>query len=622
MNRGRPDRRPRSSRFPEALIRPRYSRRSGLLLLLILGATSPASGQEPDEAAEPAQGDTLVGRLPGELTGTLADSAAEESFPQLTEELRPPTDGWSWAAYEWDREDILQSNALTLLDLLSTVVPGVTALRATWFGGPHQAVEGVLGPGFVSISVDGRELTTLDAGQVDFTRIALAGVESVRVRRRSDGWVAEITTLRRDRRPAYSRITGGTGDPDLNRLQLVFSNGIGDHFNLSTAVGLLDSGGDNPQNDFDFWGRVEWLPGGGDAGVELHWASESVEREVYEPDEFSRKELFLRGRGNLGDHLQAEAFVGTSGRDREDEELASSTHAGFRLTGVTDRGWAGVRVRMWDDPLYATVDADVEAGYRVLPWLSVSAGGRLGSWEEFTSSEVRAGVAAQLPLGLAARAEGASGVRGVSYPTLQRSDSVSFDAVAGDLSLVVGPYALTGRGEYQKLSRQLPFGAEFDRDQTARGAAEVGIAEGALSGPLIPLGLVLNGVEPIALRGFWRYASVLSGEPPWYLPANLARAELYWTDSFFEGDQLEVFAGFALNYRDAMVSAPAPSTGGEVGVEVPGYSFLDWNLMIRILEVRVYWRFENLRIEEGQDFPGLTFPVRRSVFGVKWEFLN
>jgi len=44
--------------------------------------------------------------------------------------------------------------------------------------------------------------------------------------------------------------------------------------------------------------------------------------------------------------------------------------------------------------------------------------------------------------------------------------------------------------------------------------------------------------------------------------------------------------------------------------------------MIRILGVRVYWRFENLTAAEGQDLPGLPFPVRRSVFGVKWEFLN
>jgi hypothetical protein len=579
-------------------------------------------GQEPDRPAPPAEGDTLVGELPGELTGTLADSTAVESFPRIVDELRAPGDGWSWSTYDWDRDDILRSNAITLLDLLSSAVPGFTALRSTWFGGPHQAVQGTLGPGFVSVSVDGRELTTLDAGQVDLTRIALANLDRVRVRRGADGWVAEITTLRREERPAYSRITGGTGDPGLSRLKLVFSNGIGNHFNLGTSIDLLDSGGENPQNNFNFWGRVEWLPGGGDAGVELHWVSESVERDVYEPVEFNRNELFVRGRGDLGPGLQAEVFVGTSSLSQESEDLVSATNGGFRLSGETDRAWFRTTVRMWDDPVYATVDGDLEAGYRVLPWLSLNAGARLGSWENFDSYEVRGGLAARVgSLGLTVTADGASGVRGVSYPTLVRADSVQFDLAAGGASLRLGPFLLSGRGEYQKLDRQMPFGAVFDRNQQPRGPVEVGIAEGGLVGPVIPLGLVLGDVEPIAIRGFWRYASVLSGEEPWYLPENVARAELFWNDVFFE-DELEIYAGFSLNYRDSMVSASAPAAASDQGVLVPSYSFVDWNLMIRIQSVRIHWRFENLTAAVGQDFPGNAFPVRRSVFGVKWEFLN
>jgi len=38
--------------------------------------------------------------------------------------------------------------------------------------------------------------------------------------------------------------------------------------------------------------------------------------------------------------------------------------------------------------------------------------------------------------------------------------------------------------------------------------------------------------------------------------------------------------------------------------------------------VRIYWRYENTTAAEGQDFPGLPFPLLRTVFGVKWEFLN
>ena len=556
------------------------------------------------------------------MTGTLADSASESAFQQIVEELRPPAEGWSWSTYEWDRETILRSNAMTLQDLLAEMVPGYTTLRTTWFGGPHYALQGAIGPGFLSVSMDGRELTTLDAGQVDLTRIALAGVESVRVRRRADGWIAEVTTLRREKREAYSRITGGTGDPGLSRLRLLFGNGLGRNFNLGTGIDLLDTGGETPSSDFNFWGRVEWLPTGGDTGLELHWVTESMERTVYSDEELNRTELFARGRGNLGEHLQVEAFAGTSGLSLEGESVRTVANGGFRLSGESNDGWFRSSFRLWDDPSYPVVDADLEGGYRALSWLSLNAGGRIGSWNDFGTSELRAGLAAQVrPLRLTLTADGATGTRGVSYPTLGRADSVSFDLAAGGLALQLGPFTLSGRGEYQKLSRQLPFGAVFDREQEPRGEVELGLAEAGVQGPLIPLGLVLENVSPIALRGFFRYANVLSGEDPLYVPESVARAELFWHDSFFE-EELEVSATFGLNYRDAMLTAPSPAAGGTLPVEVPSYGFIDWNLMIRILGVRIYWRYENLTASSGEDLPGLAFPVRRSVFGVKWEFLN
>jgi hypothetical protein len=347
-----------------------------------------------------------------------------------------------------------------------------------------------------------------------------------------------------------------------------------------------------------------------------------MERTVYSDEELNRTELFARGRGNLGEHLQVEAFAGTSGLSLEGESVRTVANGGFRLSGESNDGWFRSSFRLWDDPSYPVVDADLEGGYRALSWLSLNAGGRIGSWNDFGTSELRAGLAAQVrPLRLTLTADGATGTRGVSYPTLGRADSVSFDLAAGGLALQLGPFTLSGRGEYQKLSRQLPFGAVFDREQEPRGEVELGLAEAGVQGPLIPLGLVLENVSPIALRGFFRYANVLSGEDPLYVPESVARAELFWHDSFFE-EELEVSATFGLNYRDAMLTAPSPAAGGTLPVEVPSYGFIDWNLMIRILGVRIYWRYENLTASSGEDLPGLAFPVRRSVFGVKWEFLN
>ena len=63
--------------------------------------------------------------------------------------------------------------------------------------------------------------------------------------------------------------------------------------------------------------------------------------------------------------------------------------------------------------------------------------------------------------------------------------------------------------------------------------------------------------------------------------------------------------------------------GGEVSVEqVPGYTEIDWNLMVQILQVRVALRVENITAIQQKDIPSQPWPVNRYYIGIKWEFLN
>ena len=48
----------------------------------------------------------------------------------------------------------------------------------------------------------------------------------------------------------------------------------------------------------------------------------------------------------------------------------------------------------------------------------------------------------------------------------------------------------------------------------------------------------------------------------------------------------------------------------------------DFDLDVRVLRVLVYWRYGNMAGLPAQDLVNLPYPVRRSVFGVRWEFLN
>ena len=234
----------------------------------------PAQAQETDPPAPPdslvadslvadslaaARADSLVGPLEQPLVGTLQDSTVDESYALLAAPLDLPPEASSSVIMDLGRDRILQSNALTLLELLEEY-PGFMPLRATWFGGPHQVMAGGLGPAFLTVRVNGREVTTMDGGQPDLTRFPLAYLQRVRLVRANAGWVVEITTLAREKRDAYSRIEGGTGDPGLSRLRLVFDNGLGRSFRVAASADLVDVTSDHSSNDFDFFGLVEWVP--------------------------------------------------------------------------------------------------------------------------------------------------------------------------------------------------------------------------------------------------------------------------------------------------------------------------------------------------------------------------
>ena len=606
----------------------------------------PAQAQETDPPAPPdslvadslvadslaaARADSLVGPLEQPLVGTLQDSTVDESYALLAAPLDLPPEASSSVIMDLGRDRILQSNALTLLELLEEY-PGFMPLRATWFGGPHQVMAGGLGPAFLTVRVNGREVTTMDGGQPDLTRFPLAYLQRVRLVRANAGWVVEITTLAREKRDAYSRIEGGTGDPGLSRLRLVFDNGLGRSFRVAASADLVDVTSDHSSNDFDFFGLVEWVPGDGQSGLAFTYQSESLERDVYFPVSLRRTELFLRGQVELGSSLRLDEFGGQTGWKQEEGDVVvegepddrSVVSGGVTVHGDWGRVWSRAALAAWMSDYYPELQVDADVGGRVIGPLSADVGLRFAAWNRLDALEVRGGVAIDLPLDLTLRALGATGTRGVSYPTVERVDSLGFDQVTGRLDFERPTLSLYGLVEHQSLDRQLPFRSVFDRYQTAT-ENPVRITSFEVGGdvPLIPLSLVLKDVSPIRLGGFWRYQSVEAPLDAMYTPKYLIRGVLGFEDEFFDGN-LGVNLGLGLKYRGTMgaPSIDAATDESSVLVTIPDYMYLDWNMAIRILSVIVYYRYDNINGISAYDLPELQFPNTRSVFGVKWTFLN
>jgi hypothetical protein len=236
---------------------------------------------------------------------------------------------------------------------------------------------------------------------------------------------------------------------------------------------------------------------------------------------------------------------------------------------------------------------------------------------------VRGAAALSLPLGFTVSLAGASGKRGVAVPSENRADSTGFRALSGRLELSIGPvrgYALVAD---QRLDRSLPFRAVFDRYLTVAGAVDLTSWEGGLDVPVFPTSFLIRDGAPIRVRGFWRVQSGAADAGAPYLPENLGRGEVYFHDRFFTGN-LEVRLAVGLESRGTMMAPDlaAATTPTSDLVPIDSRTSWDFDLDVRVLRVLVYWRYDNMAGTPAQDLVNLPFPVRRSVFGVRWEFLN
>ncbi|MGW8283413.1 MAG: TonB-dependent receptor plug domain-containing protein, partial [Gemmatimonadota bacterium] len=581
-----------------------------LVLLATLAATvmpgRPAQAQEPDRpapsdsvradslAAAPAEADSarrtaedsLVGPLSQPLEGTLQDSTVDEGYALLPALPDLPPGASATVEVDLDRDRILQSNALNLLELLEEE-PGFTPLRATWFGGPLQVTAGILGPAFLTVVVNGREVTTMDGGQPDLTRFPIAYLQRVRLLRVSAGWVVEITTLARDSRDAYSRIEGGTGDPGLSRLRLVFDNGLGRNFRVAASADLVDAEGAHPSSDFDFFGLFEWVPGRGASGIAFSYESESIDRDVYSPVTMRRTELFLRGQLQLSPSLRVDAFGGQTGWKQEAEGATPDAEpddrtvvsGGLVLTGDWDRVWARAAAATWASDYHPEFQFDADVGGTIFGPLQADAGGRFAAWDGFDATELRGGLSVRLPMHLTLRALGTTGTRGVSYPTAERVDSLNFDQLTGRIDLTLPSVSLYGLVERQNLDRQLPFRSVFDLYQSASpGPIAATAFEVGGDVPVLPLSWLVEDAAPIRLSGFWRYQSVDPLLDAMYVPNYLIRGVLGFQDEFYDGN-LGIDMGLGLKYRGSM-SAPSVDAATQENsalVAIPDYLYLDWN---------------------------------------------
>lgn len=622
------------------------------LLLAAVGLARPAAARQetppPDTAAAPA--DTV----PADTAAADTATGPPPSFPDRLE----AGPGRSTARVQrWDREDLLDSSALSLQDFLQDHASGVLPLRAGYFFGPHQLADGPFGPGAVRVVVDGRPLPPLASGQPDLSRVSLAGVQRIELVRRAGETVVEVSTLDHEGEEAYSRISAGTGQPGAEAIRGLFTNGAGDDFAVQAAVDHLNIGaGEMPGNRLDAWARVGWMPLGGETGVELVWRADGVERTMGERSEdFDRGHLLIHARSRLAEGFQAEVWAGGTSREpRPDYFPGSEPPAGDgqdgdgtdgdgtdggtddttpdegpppayeaeqilgSLTYRGERAFLRVSGGSWSGDGLPDATGEVRGSLRLGPVVA-EGGAELASWPSVSTIGWSAGLALRPGWweGTLLRLEAAAGSRAAPRPGRSVGDSLvqDYDAVSVGTGLELGPYRLSGHVARRTVSRQLPFGGFFDRALPVAGEVEVTDVEARLAGPPIPVGFLRDHAT---VRAFWRRSRTGEETTTYYLPETLARGEGMLRHSFFD-ENLEIRLVGRVVHRGEMTTA---RPGEAEPVTLAPETTFGSEVVIRIDTFRIWWRTDNLTGVEQRDFEGLVFPASRNVFGIRWEFFN
>lgn len=604
-----------------------------LLVLLLPPLTRPPalSAQVRDTAAI----DTLAADT------VPADTIPPPPFVPLRESQ---TGSYAAGIWHWDRAELLRSRAVSLAHLLSQV-PGVTLLRTGLYLQPEAAATFGSTAGGLVLELDGYILDPLAAPSLDLSRIALIEIEELTVTRRVDGrlHVRVRTTESSDAR-AYSRVEAATGQPDANvfrGLLLAPSFLVGP---LGVAVERVDTeglGAAQPADDFAAW--VKWGITRENRGLQVEFRQITLEREPASPwvSQYSRRDVVLRARNRFLPGLVGEVYAGVAALELEGPEpepeppppgtepppdtapdLAierSLFQAGARAGLTLPGGFLEAALRFRDRNDLPSTEASAEASFAPFGE-RVTLRGRIETsrWNEGGSAtRIDAGASfAPLPW-LRLFGEWADGTHGApSYGRIDGAAPLLTDRSGYRLGGELTWRGMRAGGAVVSTSADSvsAFGLPFDSAYTRFAGGEV---RGIEFQGRIPLFVDWLAAEGTFLR--W-----LEGTRWAYVPSVAWTAALEAHVLPLESGNLEVLLrGEAVHRGETPVPDPAgPAEDAPLLTTSPARTLLNLDLVLRILDVQAFLRYEDASNEDPFDIPGHAINGPRILYGVKWHFWN
>lgn len=543
--------------------------------------------------------------------GRFADPALYEAGPQ----------------YEWNREQLFATGALSLVDLLDRI-PQVTTFRSGWLVTPQTAA---FNADFrrVRVFFDGIELDNLDnttGGVLDLSTIPIWTLEHVSIERSAAEVRIFLRTWRVNNTTPYTRADITTGNEETN----LYRGYYGKRF---------DNGGVLQLAGQQYGVRSSRFAGSGDALSLL--SRIGVARKSWSIDGFVARTHSTRDQQNpiagsgrpvvLGlDATNTVAYVRAAVGAQEGGPWAQLTAASLGYKGETSPNRATGATSQPDTLQRRRSEGqfNLSAGYTAGP-ARFELGDRLRTLQGSSYNSFSGRLDIVSPIGLISGfgehdgfrevTNADVGIRAQPLPFLVLAGSVAHYSLTGTSGSGVG--ALSARGEAGlKLFGPWVTGGFITTDKTA------GLAPAAYDTLLLPTSpgrtsAVTGSIRGPLFAGFGIDAWVVRWNATgYYQPELQSRSEINYSNNFlrrFPRGDFEVRAAASYEYRSHTIF---PLEAGDV--RLAAAKTLSALLEIRIMRAVVSYQQRNINGYQYQVIPGFEMPRVLAIYGVRWEFWN
>ena len=549
--------------------------------------------------------------------GRFADPATYEIGPQ----------------YEWNREQLFATGALTVVDLLDRI-PGITTYRSGWLATPQTATYNA---DFrrVRIFYDGVELDALDnttGGLIDLSTVQLWTLEHLSIERTAGELRLYMRTWRVENTDPYTRVDIATGNEDTNLYRGFygkrFDNGgalqfAGQQYGVTSPRFAGSGDGLSLLSRFGI-ARKTWSV---DGFVNRTHANRGIQRAAVASGrppvlalDATHTDAYLRaavGRVGSGPWAQATVaslgFKGTTAPDRSvgatsqpDTLPRKSSETQYNLSAGYTLGPARVevedRLRALRGASYNSVSGRLDVA---TPFAVLSGFAEHDGFRQVTNLD--AGIRLQ-PLSFIAVA----GSIGRVTPSSESNPNAGFGSLAngtsarGEVALrIFGPWVSVGMISADNSQGLAPIVYDTLLLPTASGRTKA--STGSIRGPIG--------------RGFGIDAWITRWDSTGnYQPQYESRSEINFANNFrkrFPRGDFEVRVAGVYEYRGHNIF---PSSAGDI--RVGAAKTLSALLEIRILRAVISYQQRNILAYQHEVIPGFEMPRVLAIYGVRWDFWN